>query len=262
MIVAGVQMDIAWEDPRANFRRVEQLGAVARAEGARLLALPEMFATGFSMRAEMVSHFAEETCEFMAGLARRLGVYVAGGFAEPEEPKPANACALFDPEGRELLRYRKIHPFSLGTENEHYSAGEGVETAEVEGVHVTPLICYDLRFPEVFRPAAAQTHLFLVLANWPEPRREAWAVLLRARAIENQAFVLGVNRTGVGGGETYRGDSVLVGPLGAVLAAPGPAGLVVGEVDPASVREVRERLGFLRDRRPEVYRRLEERPPS
>jgi predicted amidohydrolase len=266
MIVAGLQTHIAWEDPRENFRRVDALaqGLMKGKGDARrphLLVLPEMFATGFSMEARKVAAFALETQDFLADLARRHSVAVLGGYAEPGSPRPANACSLFGPDGLELLHFRKLHPFSLAGEQEHYIPGDSLATAEVAGARVTPFICYDLRFPEPFRIAAPGTHLFCVIANWPAKRREPWSLLLRARAIENQAYVLGVNRVGPGGGEPHSGDSVLLDPLGQVVAEPqgGEAtGTFVGEVDPGTVARVRERFTFLKDRRPDLYRRLEE----
>lgn len=272
MIVAGIQMDIAWEDPQKNYRRAEELAqrameglgeptAPADPEATpRLLVLPEMFATGFSMNAEEVSAFAGETREFLAGLASSLSVFVLGGYAEPGEPRPANACSIFAPSGEEVLHYRKLHPFSLAKEDRHYMAGDALATAELEGVRVTPLICYDLRFPEPFRPAARTTDLYCVIANWPDKRREAWSILLRARAIENQAFVLGVNRVGMGSNELHAGDSVLVDPMGKVVDGleAYQEGVVLGNVNQKEVVQVRRRLSFLKDRRPELYRSLED----
>ena len=266
MIVAGLQTDIAWEDPQENFRRVDALAeGLLKGEGdarrPHLLVLPEMFATGFSMEARKVAAFAGETRDFLADLARRHSVAVLGGYAEPGSPRPANACSLFGPDGSELLHFRKLHPFSLAGEQEHYTPGDSLATAEVAGARVTPFICYDLRFPEPFRAAAAGTHLFCVIANWPAKRREPWSLLLRARAIENQAYVLGVNRVGPGGGEPHSGDSVLLDPLGQVVAeAKGEEapGAFMGAVDPETVAAIRGRFTFLRDRRPDLYRRLEE----
>jgi len=266
MIVAGVQMDIAWEDPPTNFRRVEaRLEDLLASNGPGghptpdLVVLPEMFATGFSMEARKVAGFAEATREFLADLASDFSVHVLGGYAEPAEPLPANACSIVSPTGEELLHYRKIHPFSLAKEDEHYQAGGTVSTAEVEGVRVTPFICYDLRFPEPFRPVAPGTDLYCVIANWPDMRRSAWSALLRARAIENQAFVLGVNRVGVGSGKPHSGDSALVDPMGETLAEAEAyqEGVVVGSVDPREVVKVRRQLGFLEDRRPDLYRDLD-----
>jgi predicted amidohydrolase len=219
-----------------------------------------MFATGFSMNAPKMAEFAAETQDFLSSLASRLSVFLMGGYVEPADPLPANVCSLFEPSGTELLRFRKLHPFSMANEDKNYLAGETMESARIEGVGVTPLICYDLRFPEPFRPAAASTDLYCVLANWPDPRREAWSTLLRARAIENQAYVLGVNRVGDASGKAHSGDSVLVDPMGRIVAQT-PAyepGLVIGEVSPEEVRTVREKLPFLPDRRPDLYRRLEE----
>jgi predicted amidohydrolase len=252
-------MDIAWEDVPANFLRAEPLVAMACNAGADLVALPEMFATGFSMHASELAEKAQETRDFLSGLAKREACHILGGYVEPAAGKPANVCSLFDPSGVEVLTYRKIHPFTLGGESDHYTAGETLETAVVHGIGVTPLICYDLRFPELFRAAADRTELYLVIANWPEPRRDAWSVLLRARAIENQAFILGVNRVGEGGGHTYLGDSALLDPLGRPVAEGGAqVEVVAGPVERTEVHRVREKLGFLRDRRPSLYRRLAE----
>lgn len=124
---------------------------------------------------------------------------------------------------------------------------------------MTPFICYDLRFPEPFRPAAASTDLYCVIANWPDKRRSAWSTLLRARAIENQAFVLGVNRVGTVGEYRHAGDSVLLDPMGELVGgvAEYEEGVVLGEVDPGKVTRVRRHLPFLKDRRPGLYHRLE-----
>lgn len=265
MIVAGIQMDIAWEDPRENFRRAEELAGktMGRDTAPRLLVLPEMFATGFSMDSEAVSSFAEETRDFLADLADRFSVHVLGGYAEPAEPRPANACSVFAPDGSEILHFRKLHPFSLAGEENHYVGGNALKTVDVEGVRVTPLICYDLRFPEPFRIAAGNTDLFCVIANWPEKRREAWSTLLRARAMENQAFVLGVNRVGMGGGEPHSGDSALLDPLGREVVdglPDGQVGAIVGDVTARYVSRIRSRFTFLADRRPKLYRKLEDEP--
>jgi omega-amidase len=260
--VAGLQMDIAWENPEQNFARTRAAVDEAAAAGHELVVLPEMFATGFSMNTEAVVPQAPAIISWLEETARAAGIWLAAGLgvAPPEgELLPRNACLIFDPEGRERLRFHKIHPFSLVGEEKLYGAGDELVTLEISGVRVTPLICYDLRFPEPFRIAAPRTDLFLVIANWPSRRAEAWQALLRARAIENQSFVLGVNRVGVAEGIAHRGDSALVDPWGAYrMSLATREGLVGGEVDPDDVRTARERFSFLADRRPGVYRRLEE----
>jgi len=259
MIVAGLQLNIVWEDPAENFRRTENLVGEAVDRGARVLALPELFATGFSMRSEAMAAHAADVRAFLSGIAAKCGVWVIGGYAEPGVERPANACGVFAPDGDEVLHYCKIHPFSLAHEPEHYEAGEDLHTLEIEGVRVTPLICYDLRFPELFRAAAATTDLFVVIANWPTRRAHAWRTLLAARAIDDQAWVLGVNRVGDAEGHPHRGDTSLLDPWGEVVATlADEEGVVTGKVDAAVVREARERFSFLDDRRPDVYRRLED----
>src|SRR5687768_13812439 len=155
-----------------------------------------------------------------------------------------------------LFRSAKIHPFSYAGEDRVYAAGERVVTAEVEGVRVTPLVCYDLRFPEPFRTAAEETDLFVVVANWPDQSREHWRTLLRARAIENQAYVVGVNRAGDGNGLHYAGDSAAIAPLGDTLVeADDREQVAFADVDPVVVKKLRERFPALSDRRPSAYRR-------
>lgn len=254
LTVAGVQPDIAWEQPDANLRQADEAVARAAADGARLVVLPEMFATGFSMNAPAMARHADQIGRWLAEAARRHGVWVLAGLAVPGEARPRNEARLVDPEGQLRAAYHKVHPFTLAREHEHFEAGGALATVEVEGVRVTPLVCYDLRFPELFRAAAAHTDLFVVVANWPEARRAHWRALLHARAIENQAYVLGVNRVGEGDRLRYVGDSVLHDPLGeAVATAAAQPGRVQGVVDAAVVRDVRARYSFLADRRPTVY---------
>ncbi len=260
--IAGLQIDIAWQDPERNFERASHWAERAAAGGARLLVLPEMFATGFSMDVQAVTPHAAATRVFLAGLAGRHGCWVLGGYPEAAERdatdrRARNAASLYDPKGEERLRYHKIHPFSLAGEDRHYRGGQRLPSVEIEGLRVTPLICYDLRFGELFRVAAARSDLFVVIANWPEARRAHWRCLLRARAIENQAWVLGVNRVGEGDGLRYAGDSALIDPMGEAHAELARApGIVAGRVDAGQVRQVRADFSFLADRRPEVYAEL------
>jgi predicted amidohydrolase len=202
------------------------------------------------MNAKNCMRHAEETRGWLAEQAMRLQIHLIGGYAEAGEPRPKNALSLMGPEGRELLHYQKVHPFSLAGEDQHFSGGSEVATATVGGVRVTPVICYDLRFPELFRSAVDRTDLFVVIANWPEKRRHAWSTLLMARALENQCFVLGVNRVGEAGGEPHGGDSALIDPFGIARATVShDAAVVAGEVDATEVAHVRAKFPFLNDRR-------------
>jgi predicted amidohydrolase len=156
---------------------------------------------------------------------------------------------LAAPDGT-VHRYRKIHPFSYGGEHEVYDAGAEHVVVDVDGLRVALFVCYDLRFADEFWALAHDTDCYLVVANWPESRREHWRALLVARAIENQAYVVGANRVGNGGGLDYVGDSRIVDPLGEVLAeATGGEAVLIADVDPARVIEVRKKFPFLADRR-------------
>jgi predicted amidohydrolase len=254
--VALLQMDLAWEDVAENHRRAAGLLAQAAAGGARLGLLPEMFSTGFSMDSKRIAQPPGGPSEsFLRDEARKLKFWILASIPESGEPAPRNMALLVGPDGS-VVRYAKIHPFSYAGEHRVYAAGERVVTAEVEGVRVTPFVCYDLRFPEPFRTAAPDTDLFAVIANWPEERREHWRTLLRARAIENQAYVAGVNRAGDGNGLHYAGDSAAIAPLGETLVeADDREQVLFFDADPAVVKKLRARFPALEDRRPAAYKR-------
>jgi predicted amidohydrolase len=249
-------MDVAWEDVAENHRRAERLLAEAKAGGAALAILPEMFSTGFSIHAARIAQPAGGPSEtFLLDQAGALGLWILASVPERGEPAPRNMAMLVSPGGA-VVKYAKIHPFSFAGEDKVYTAGDRVVTADVEGVRVTPLVCYDLRFPEPFRTAAGETDLFVVVANWPGERREHWRTLLRARAIENQAYVVGVNRAGEGDGLRYAGDSAAIAPLGETLAeADAREQVLFADVDPGVVKKLRARFPALSDRRPTAYRR-------
>ena len=256
MKVALLQLDIAWEDVPANHARAARLLGEAAALGARLAILPEMFATGFSMDGRKIAQPPGGPTElFLRERAAALGLHLLAGVAETAEPLPANRALLVSPGG-DVRRYTKIHPFSFAGEEKVMASGSGVVTWDVEGLRVTPLVCYDLRFPEPFRLAADDTDLYAVLANWPERRRHHWSLLLRARAVENLAFVAGVNRVGEGDGLRYLGDSALVGPWGeTILSAAEQETVLVADVSAGAVADARGRFPVLADRRPAAYRR-------
>ena len=266
MRIAAIQHDIAWEDGAETRARLVPLIARAAAGGARLAVLSEMYATGFSMQPERIAEPPGGPNErFLVEQAAEHGLWLLGSIAQwpaeqqpteqqPAEQQPAprarNVAVLAGPAGQ-LHPYAKIHPFSYAGEHEHYQAGSDFLTVDVEGLRVSVFVCYDLRFADEFWALAADTDLYAVVANWPEPRREHWTALLRARAIENQAYVVGVNRVGEGDGIRYTGDSVILDPLGRPLAQASVAETVlVCDADPGEVKRVRDRFPFLADRRP------------
>ncbi|MCY1013175.1 carbon-nitrogen family hydrolase [Nannocystis pusilla] len=252
MKIAAIQSDIAWEDPEANFTRLRPWVAAAAAAGARLVVLPEMFACGFSMTtAKIAEPPGGPSTRFLEHQARQHDLWICGSVPEVPlgEAKPYNTLVLASPHGQ-VVRYRKIHPFSFAREDEHYGAGTDHITVDVDGLRCTLFVCYDLRFADEFWGRAEQTDAYVVVANWPERRRHHWTTLLQARAIENQAYVVGVNRVGHGNGLDYSGDSRIVDPWGEVLAAAaGGETMVLADVRPEVVRDARERFPVLKDRR-------------
>lgn len=256
MRVALVQMDLAWENVAENHRRARKRLEEAKERGARLAVLPEMFSTGFSMQSERIAQEPGGASErFLRDTARELELWLLASVPERTSAGPQNMALAVSPSGS-VTRYAKIHPFSYAGEHHHYAAGDRVVTLAMDDLRVTPFVCYDLRFPEPFRLAASETDAFVVVANWPDGRREHWRTLLRARAIENLAYVVGVNRVGEGGRLRYAGDSAAISPWGETLIEGGDReAVLLSELDPAAVEEARERFPALEDRRPEAYRR-------
>jgi predicted amidohydrolase len=252
--VAAIQHDIEWEDGAATRKRVAPLIAQAAAAQARLIALTEMYATGFSMRPERIAEDEGGPNEqFLIDQAREHDAWLLASIAQRNENgKHRNVAVLAAPDGT-VHRYAKIHPFSYAGEHDHYDAGTEFVTVDVEGVRTSLFICYDLRFADEFWAVAPRTDLYVVVANWPEPRREHWRTLLRARAIENQAYVVGVNRVGAVGATqrlNHVGDSAIIDPLGRTLAeASLGESVLVADVSAQEVAEVRATLPFLNDRR-------------
>ena len=251
MRIAALQHDIVWEDPEANIAALAPRVDAAVADGAAMVVLAEMWSTGFSMNAEALAEPPDgPTPTFMRETASRTGAWVVGSFPErtPDHDRPTNRLLLAGPDGQDH-RYAKIHPFTYSGEDRHYSAGRERLTVDVGGLRVTPLVCYDLRFTDLFWDAAPSTDCYVVPANWPASRRSHWRTLLRARAIENQAWVVGVNRVGRAGRLDYAGDTCIIDPLGEVLEADeGVEATLMADVDPARVAEVRAEFPFLPDR--------------
>lgn len=254
--VAAIQHDIVWQDREANFERLAPMIAGAAASGAGLVLLTETFSTGFSFDTPGIGEpQGGPSSTFLVEQAARQGVWVGGSCPEldPAAPggdeRPSNTFVLAGPDGV-VHRYRKIHPFSHAGEERYVRAGTDFVTVTVEGVRLSLFVCYDLRFGDEFWGLAPDTDAYLVVANWPEKRRLHWSTLLRARAIENQAYVVGVNRVGSGGGIDYSGDGAIIDPLGEVLASgAGVETVLLADIDTDHVASTREHFRFMQDRR-------------
>lgn len=255
MNVLGIQLDIDWEDKRANHAQAAGLIAAAKPSPETLVVLPELFATGFSMNTSRTLETAtDSTLEFLTRTAQTHQIGILAGLATSgSDGRPQNTAVFVSPSGRVEGRYAKMQPFSLAREPQHYAAGDQVQVFTFGGFRIAPFICYDLRFPELFRRAVdLGADVLVVIANWPVVRVNHWRTLLQARAIENQAYVIGVNRTGRDPELEYNGQSLVIDPLGEILADPGAKEVLLrAEVEVARVTDWRRRFAALADRRPE-----------
>lgn len=248
MKITGCQWNLAWEDREANYDRARMLLDGCDTD---LIILPEMFSSGFSMNVEAVAEPDPSTTEaFLKGLAQMHDAATLGGLVRKNENGSGrNELIAFAPSGVELGRYQKNRTFRYTGESEHYENGTEVSVFEWQDWKIAPLICYDLRFPELFRRATAKgAELLIVIASWPSVRVEHWITLLRARAIENLAYVVGVNRTGSDPGNEYPGRSVVIDPRGEIVADAGSEeGLVTADIDLEAVRNWRAEFPALQD---------------
>ena len=248
--VALGEYDTGWHDPTGSLKRAERLIRTAASHGAGLVVLPEMCTTGFTMDRAQAEPADGPSGRALRRTAAESRVHVVAGLAVREcvagADRVMNVALHIGAEGEVRATYRKQRLFAYAGEGAVYTAGSVPEVIHVEGVRFALFVCYDLRFPELFRRVAREVDAIIVVANWPASRRAHWDALLPARAIENQCCVVAVNRRGEGGGVAYDGGSIAFDAWGARLpAATGDVAIV--EVDPTAVRAVRAEYPFLKD---------------
>lgn len=262
MRISLAQMDLSLGEPEHNFARAEEAIAEAGRRGSDLVVLPELWSTGcaWSQVAEQASPLAHSAADGgwmgrFAGLAQTHRLWLAGSMLEVCEGRYTNSLVLYNPQGNLCGVYRKIHLFRLMQEDQHLSGGDQLVVADMPWGRVGLAICYDLRFPEIFRRyALAGARLMILPAEWPNPRRAHWSTLLRARAIENQCFVAACNRVGESGNDVFFGASAIVDPWGETVVEGGAVEmLLTADVDLERVEEVRRRIRVFSDRREELY---------
>jgi omega-amidase len=253
--VALGEYDIGWHDPAASLARASAIVAAAAAGGARLVVLPEMCTTGFTMDSDLAESIAGESVTRLSRMASQSGVWLLAGVATRDADSATraarNSALMFAPTGELSAVYHKQRLFAYANEQRSYAGGNRSVTVDVDGVRVSPFICYDLRFPELFRAVAAETDMIVVIASWPAARRLHWDALLRARAIENQCYVIGVNRIGIGDSIVYDGGSAAYDPWGIALdrsTLSGAGDVTSVAVSAGEVARVREAYPFLADR--------------
>lgn len=255
MRVGLTQMDIVWEDKEKNMEKATKLMEQASAQGVELLVFPEMTLTGFTMNTAFAGEemLFSPTLRFFKEASRKFHMAVAFGYVEDFGEEYYNKLMIVS-EGRILYDYDKIHPFNYGEEGGHYIGGHEVKTAVLKDMELSGFVCYDLRFPEIFQAVSERAYMILVIANWPKERVLHWETLLRARAIENQCYMIGVNRIGKGNGLEYIESSMAFDPLGERLTkAHSKSELMIVDVEADKVKKIREQFPFKADRQPELY---------
>lgn len=247
MKTALIQIPLVWEDPKTNRSCIEEKINLIE-EGTDLIVLPEMFTTGFTMQPERVAETMRgETIGWMQSLAKAKNCAITGSLVIIEDKKYYNRLLFVFPSG-EIQYYNKRHLFTLAGEDKSYTKGTQKLIIEYRGWKICPLICYDLRFP-VFARNAEEYDILLYVANWPTIRIQAWDTLLKARAVENMSYSIGVNRVGTDEKEyDYSGHSQVVDFLGNYTIAPQEAsGVFYAQLDKETLEKTRTKLGFLND---------------
>ena len=248
MRVALIQSVIIWEDPQANRTYFEtEINTIS--EAIDLIVLPEMFSTGFTMNPSAIAETMQgETVSWMQSLAKAKNVAITGSVVIEESANYYNRMLFVFPSG-EIQHYDKRHLFTLAGEDKVYTKGTQKLIIDYLGWKICPFVCYDLRFP-VFSRNTDDYDLLIYVASWPKTRINAWDTLIKARAIENMSYAIGVNRVGEdNNGYQYTGHSQLVDYLGEYLIEPTEAkGILIAILDKSKMLEVRKKLPFLSDK--------------
>lgn len=252
------QMDVRLGEPAANWATVQQLAAQAAAQGSDVLVLPELWSTGYDLENSAAYATPTDAGIFAAvsALAQTHQLAIVGScLSLLGEKQFGNTTVYVDGNGRLLGQYSKTHLFRLMAEEQYLTAGNQLTLIDTVWGQAGLAICYDLRFPELFRAyALAGANLIYLPAEWPHPRLAHWQTLIRARAIENQCFIVACNRVGSSKGSTFFGHSCVVDPWGEILTEGDEAeGLITVEIESDKVAEVRAKIPVFADRRPEIY---------
>ncbi len=258
MKLALVSMNPKWEDKAHNQALCRKSLELAGRQGADAIVFPEMTLTGFSMNTQGVAEDPDdsETLRFFQNEAEKGKINIVFGMVLRGGQKATNNLIVFSRDGAMALNYAKIHPFSFSNEDEFYAGGDQPGVADLDGVACGFAVCYDLRFPELYQALSKTCAAIFTIANWPAARADHWEALLKARAIENQAHIIGVNRKGRDGNAIeYVDSSFVFGPDGEKVAPEHSEGDVdFYEIDPEVVVALRESFPVKRDRREDLYR--------
>lgn len=251
MKIALIQTDIL-PDIRINLDQAEYFCACAADEGAELLVLPELFSTGFppDKAAELAPEWGPKTRDLLQKISSIKKVFIIAGCSDPlPDGRFLNSALVYNDQGKINSAYHKINLFKPGDEHLYVEAGENPVVFHVRDIPASVFICYDLRFPELYRQVAKRVKIIFQIANWPDKRVSHWKLLLQARAVENQCWIAGVNRVGKDNlGLSYSGDSMIVDPFGEIHChMKAKKGFEIIDTDISVTDKIRRKLPFLID---------------
>lgn len=255
---AVIQMDIAFGDPEENYKRAEKWLQKAADQGCQLAVLPELWTTGYDLTRldEIADKEAAKTVQFLSAQAKKHRMHLIGGSVANETQEGVeNTLIVINKEGELLKKYSKLHLFRLMEEEKFLKAGKEDGLFMLENEQMAAFICYDIRFPEWLRKhVLAGANVLFIPAEWPLARKDHWRTLLIARAIENQSYVVGCNRSGEDPKNKFAGHSIIVDPWGEVVAEAGEEEeMLMAEIDLSQVVKIRKRIPIFEDRRPAFY---------
>jgi omega-amidase len=259
MNIALCSLDQFWEDKQKN--RSKCLSAITRAKAGKadVIIFPEMTMTGFSMNTGLIAEGFKksDTLNWFREQARIFEIYIVFGIVITGKRKPLNSCIVINRTGSIVGLYAKVHTFSYADEDQHYDRGAKIAACKIMTEKIGLTICYDLRYPEVYTSLAKSCSAILNIANWPAERIDHWTTLLRARAIENQLYIFGVNRRGIDGkGIKYIKSSIAVSPRGEIIPPDSKGNdLDLYSIDFNAVKSYRKVFPALKDRRPSIYKK-------
>ncbi|WP_220740386.1 carbon-nitrogen family hydrolase [Leuconostoc miyukkimchii] len=258
--IAIAQIDIALGNPNKNQQTVENYAKKAADSGVDVLIYPEMWNTGYALTSleTLADNDGVATQNLLQKLAKQYHLNIVGGsVATQQNGKFYNTMFVFDSSGQKVSEYNKLHLFGLMNEEKYVSAGSSVNIFKLAGALSAGAICYDIRFPEWLRTmmAAGPQEILYIAAEWPIQRIEQWQIMLQARAIENQAFVVAANRVGSDDDNVFGGRSLIIDPLGQIVSQAGDDNemLLVADIDIDDEKLVRGQIPVFDDRRPDLY---------
>lgn len=256
--ISLAQMRIALGDTRRNYGVMNDMAVEASRRGSHLLVLPELWSTGYALQQsrELATQLNSGMFTQVTTVAKQNNISIVGSILEKRGLEVANSAAFFAPNGRMMGVYRKIHLFGLMDEDKWLQPGSAPLSIDLPWGTTSIAICYDLRFPELFRRYAVEgAKMIIIPAMWPIERIEHWRALLQARAIENQCYIVATNAAGETGDTVFGGHSMIVDPWGKIIIEGGEEGpmLLTAEIELGVVDEVRQKIPVFKDRRPDLY---------